>query len=98
MMHMLCVCDRQHGPDDYPEAFRHGNVTAADINKPFIFMTFNRGVTAKLFNNPYHMNYLYSIGLRPETAFGCAMNFLFRPKAEVRIVTLAAYDVGPMHV
>jgi hypothetical protein len=64
--------------------FRNNNITETDPLKPYIFMKTNRGVTGKLFDNPYHSKQLYSMGLRPETIFGCALNFLFRPKNEVR--------------
>ena len=33
----------------------------------------------RLFNNPYHRQQLHNLGLRPDTAIGCAMRFLFRP-------------------
>jgi hypothetical protein len=64
--------------------FRNDNVTAQDPPKEYIFIQTNRGVTGKLFDNPYLSKYLYSIGLTPQTIFGCAMNFLFHPKNEVR--------------
>jgi hypothetical protein len=32
-----------------------------------------------LIENPHHRAQLYAMGLRPETIFGCAMDFLLRP-------------------
>lgn len=37
------------------------------------------GLTHKLFDNPHHYRELYAMGLRPETAYGCALSFLFEP-------------------
>jgi hypothetical protein len=75
---------RELGLGKYPTMFRTENITEVDPSKAFVFISTNRGITGKLFDNPYHSKYLYSIGLRPEIMFGCAMNFLFRPKNEVR--------------
>ena len=47
-------------------------------------MTMLRGKSVSLFSNPAHAPTLYGMGLRPETAFGCALNFLFRPHAAIR--------------
>ena len=45
------------------------------------------GMTARLFLNPYLREKLLGMGLRPETAFGCAMDFLFgEPVHEVHPV------------
>ena len=43
----------------------------------------NRGVTLKMFENPYHGDYLRSLGLRPETAFPCLFQYLFKINNEV---------------
>lgn len=37
----------------------------------------------RLFSNPYHHQQLHDWGLRPDTAVGCAMRFLFRPRREL---------------
>ena len=37
----------------------------------------------RLFSNPHHHQQLYDWGLRPDTAVGCAMRFLFRPRHEL---------------
>ncbi|KAK9919098.1 hypothetical protein WJX75_009394 [Coccomyxa subellipsoidea] len=43
----------------------------------------NTGAVDKLFYNPYHRQQLFEWGLRPETAVGCALNYLFKPRPEV---------------
>jgi hypothetical protein len=39
---------------------------------------------------------LYDLGLRPETAFGCAMNFLVEPLPEVKQMFKSEFEVGGM--
>lgn len=43
-----------------------------------------QGVTLRLFDNPVAKPRLLEMGLRPETAFGCALNFLLQPHPIVR--------------
>ncbi len=52
---------------------------------PVLFTASNRGRTFRLFDNPYHRRALREMGLRPETAFGCAFRFLFQPNAAVMV-------------
>ena len=47
-------------------------------------VTGNVGVLNILFDNPVYTKELYNLGLRPETAFGCAIDFLFAPSIAVR--------------
>jgi hypothetical protein len=42
------------------------------------FSTFY-GMASRLHANPFYRRRLHDMGLRPETAFGCAMDFLFSP-------------------
>ncbi|KAG5189463.1 hypothetical protein JKP88DRAFT_301886 [Tribonema minus] len=48
-----------------------------------VFVSSNRGRVFQLFDNPYHKEQLYMMGLRPDTAFACAFHFLFRPNSAV---------------
>ncbi|CAL8469091.1 g8632 [Coccomyxa elongata] len=48
-----------------------------------VVFAINTGVVDTLFYNPYHRQQLFEWGLMPETAVGCALDFLFRPRAEV---------------
>lgn len=36
-----------------------------------------------LFDNPYYREQMFALGLRPETAYGCAYNFLLYPQPQV---------------
>lgn len=52
-----------------------------------ILFTNNQGQLHRLFQNPFYKTRLERWGLRPETAFGCAYHYLFRPTPQVlRIV------------
>ena len=44
------------------------------------------GKTFALFDNPHYKKRLLAMGLRPDTAVGCALNFLFEPNAAVKAV------------
>lgn len=45
-----------------------------------LYVTGNRGLSWKLFQNPFHKNQLINWGLRKETAFKCVFDFLFQLK------------------
>lgn len=49
-----------------------------------VFLSSNRGRILSLFDNPYHSQELYNMGLRPDTIFACGYNFLFEPNAAVK--------------
>ena len=59
----------------YPSG--HENVTT-------LFVASNRGRIVQLFDNPYHRSQLFQMGLRPETAARCALDFLFSPSGSLR--------------
>ena len=61
------------------DLFTSGNLSNLGAEKEILLFTLNRGVSVRLFDNPYHAQQLRAIGLTPETAFGCAMEFLFKP-------------------
>lgn len=63
--------------------FDNGNLQRLGADKEVVFITTNRGMSVRLFGNEVHGPKLRSMGLTPETAFGCAVNFLFEPVAEV---------------
>ena len=44
----------------------------------------NLGFISLLFENPVYKRTLYEVGLRPETAFGCALDYLFAPSISVQ--------------
>jgi len=59
--------------------FASGNLSELAGDKEVILMSLNRGASLRLFDNPFHAEQLYSMGLTPDNAFGCAMEFLFHP-------------------
>lgn len=67
------------------ELFRSTDLRTVYPDQSVIFTGSNRGRTYRLFDNPHHRRALASMGLRPETAFGCAFRFLFEPNAFVKV-------------
>lgn len=65
------------------EMFESKNLSEQAHDKEIVFLTLNRGISVRLFDNPYHADQLRNMGLTSETAFGCAINFLFAPKPEI---------------
>jgi hypothetical protein len=39
-----------------------------------------------LFDNPFYREQMYALGLRPETAYGCAYDFLLYPQSKARLM------------
>ena len=52
----------------------------------------NQGQIWELFANPHHRQQLFELGLRPETAFGCVLNFLMHPNREAAALVRPQYD------
>lgn len=68
--------------------FSSGNLSELGRETKLVFITTNRGSSVRLFENPFHRQQLRNMGLTPETAFGCAMEFLFKPIPEVMSLIL----------
>lgn len=68
--------------------FRHTDLRTVFAEQAVVFTASNRGRTYRLFDNPYHRRALAEMGLRPETAFGCAFRFLIKPNAAVMVRTV----------
>ena len=49
-----------------------------------IYMSGNVGISNFLFDNPHYKHRLASMGMHPDNAFRCAMNFLFAPSQAVQ--------------
>lgn len=73
-------------PVDNPilHVLRNGSLQDMDPDIDILKITGNVGVINVLFDNPLYQQQLYRMGLRPETAFGCAVDFLFAPAVAVR--------------
>jgi hypothetical protein len=73
-------------PVDEP-AFRllyNGSMEELGAGADIVTMFGNVGVINVLFNNPIYKVQLYKMGLRPETAYGCALEYLFTPSLSVK--------------
>lgn len=73
-------------PVDQP-AFRliyNGSLEELGNGADIVTMFGNVGVINVLFNNPLYKTQLYKMGLRPETAYGCALEYLFTPSLAVK--------------
>ena len=60
-----------------------GSVLDLFPDSDVIHMHGNVGTTALLFDNPHYRRHFMALGLRPEDAYRCAMEFLFTPTAAV---------------
>ena len=65
------------------DTFSHGNLSQLGADKQIVLFTLNRGASVRLFDNPFHEQQLRNMGLSPETAFGCAVDFLFAPVPKI---------------
>ncbi|GFR47375.1 hypothetical protein Agub_g9086, partial [Astrephomene gubernaculifera] len=63
-----------------------------------LVLRMHRGLSVALFNNPHHRQQLESLGLRPDTAFGCAVHYLFGLNAATRALAAAEPELHAMMV
>lgn len=77
--------------------FRHGNLSHVGSNFSVIHVQAASGLVYDLFHNSYYSTYLHSLGLRPETAFGCALNYLvdINPSRLARYQTILTKLASP---
>lgn len=73
-------------PTDEPafHMVRNGSLEDLGDGANVVTMFGNVGVINVLFNNPLYKTQLYKMGLRPEIAYGCAMEYLFTPSLAVK--------------
>ena len=94
---LLLALERRHHRDppaesrQGPSAGRRGSCCSlgggpgmAPPNRRPCCKTLRRRFTVGMFENPFYRERLFRMGLRPETAFGCAFDFLLYPKRRVR--------------
>jgi len=67
---------------DVIDQFSAGDLRAIGGNFSHVEFATHYGRTLQLFDNPHTGRSLYRMGLRPDTAFGCAFNYLFEPHPE----------------
>lgn len=68
-----------HNASELYIQFAYKNLKQYKSASTTVVLHTNLGLTHTLFYNTNHMAELFRMGLRPETAFGCAINFLFEP-------------------
>ena len=80
----------------HEHAFRlihNGSLNDLSPEADVLYATGNTGISAVLFDNPHYQKQLHSMGLRPEAAFHCAMNYLFQPSVAVRTHFEREFDI-----
>ncbi|KAF5829642.1 hypothetical protein DUNSADRAFT_15698 [Dunaliella salina] len=71
---------RASGNEKLRNIFRAGNLSQVGFRSEVVVFDTCYSFIDDLFHNPYHSQYLRSLGLRAETAVGCALVFLFEIK------------------
>ncbi len=66
--------------------FAFGDLASKAEQAEIVVFWKGSGKTLALFDNPHYKKRLLAMGLRPDTAVGCALNFLFEPNAAVKAV------------
>lgn len=75
----------------FQDTFARGDLETLS-NSTCVVLKTNLGLTHLLFGNPRYRDQLLGMGLRPDTAFGCAIAFLFHPSAKVMRTVVPAYE------
>jgi hypothetical protein len=68
---------------DMVRQFETGNLSNLGRGFEWVLFKAHRGLTYQLFNNPYHKEQLHNWGLRPETAFGCVLNYIVKLQPDI---------------
>lgn len=66
------------------QVVRNGSLEDLGDGADIVVISGNTGLSALLFDNPRYKHQLIAMGLRPEDAFPCAMEFLFAPNTAVQ--------------
>lgn len=66
------------------EALHSRNLTELHTDVSVLDIALGAPLFHVIFTNPNHRQQMYTWGLSPETAFGCALRYLFRPNEQVR--------------
>jgi hypothetical protein len=69
---------------DVFEALHARNLTEIYADTPILDIALGAPLFHVIFTNPHHRAQLFTWGLSPETAFGCALNYLFMPNLRLR--------------
>jgi hypothetical protein len=69
---------------DYHELFGRMNISAFGNEYETVNFTLGWGATKDMFDNPFLLEKLHQVGLHPQLAFGCALEFLLEPSEALR--------------
>ncbi|OUM58117.1 hypothetical protein PIROE2DRAFT_16698 [Piromyces sp. E2] len=78
--------------EQWNEGFLYTNFTSNYEDTEALIYRIQNGKLQRIFENVFHKQQLYEMGLRPDTAFGCAFEFLFKPKPDIIDIVKDAYD------
>lgn len=82
--HYLIMAPIDDKLPDWAYWLKARNATELAQPEEVVMVLINRGSSQHLFRNPYIEGRLAELGLREDTAFGCALDFLFDLQPEVR--------------
>jgi len=78
--------------EQWNEGFLYTNFTSNYEDVKGLIYRIQNGKLQRIFENLFHKQQLYEMGIRPDTAFGCAFEYLFKPKPEVIDIVKDAYE------
>jgi len=78
--------------EQWNEGFLYTNFTSNYEDVDALLYRIQNGKLQRIFENVFHKQQLYELGIRPDTAFGCAFEFLFKPKPEIMKIVQNAYE------
>ncbi|ORX86729.1 hypothetical protein BCR32DRAFT_324811 [Anaeromyces robustus] len=76
----------------YEEGFLYTNFTSNYENYEALKYRIQNGKIVTIFENVFHKKQLYEMGLRPDIAYGCAYEYLFKPKPNVMNIVSEYYN------
>ena len=86
-------------PQGHPifDLIHNGSLSKLFLDADILDMAGNVGISATLFDNPHYRQHLSLMGLRHETAFGCALDYLFEPSMVVQKQFRHEFEVMSSH-
>jgi hypothetical protein len=76
----------------YDEGFLYTNFTSNYENIDTLMYSIQNGKILRMSENLFHKQQIYDMGIRPDTAFGCAYEYLFKPKPNIINMVKNIYD------
>jgi len=78
--------------EQWNEGFLYTNFTSNYEDIDALVYRIQNGKLQRIFENVFHKQQLYEMGIRPDTAFGCAFEYLFKPKPDIIEIVQNAYE------